>query len=312
MQWLQVAVGVVSDSSGKILISRRHPASHQGGFWEFPGGKIAAGESIVAALGRELEEELGIKVESASPLIRIHHRYPDIAVVLHVYRVEAYASRARGREGQKIRWIEQRELHRFEFPKANLPILSAIRLPAIWPIWNVDFDDSDALEQGFRQWLARGVKNMQIRCKSVSIERFANAVGPLCAEARRIGIQLVLNSGTGIVNNINAAGIHLNSRLLMNARTRPLPGVSWVGASCHNPDELHHAERLGLDYAFLSPLHSTASHPEIEPLGWERFTSWVDRVNIPVYALGGLKADDLRLAREHGAQGIAGISAFAE
>ncbi|MGH8559725.1 MAG: NUDIX domain-containing protein, partial [Methylococcales bacterium] len=95
MQWLQVAVGVVSDSSGKILISRRHPASPQGAFWEFPGGKIEAGESIVAALGRELDEELGIKVESASPLIRIHHRYPDIAVVLHVYRVEAYASRAR-------------------------------------------------------------------------------------------------------------------------------------------------------------------------------------------------------------------------
>ncbi|MGH8556803.1 MAG: Nudix family hydrolase [Methylococcales bacterium] len=312
MEELQVAVGVVADSSGKILLSRRHLSSHQGGLWEFPGGKIETGESILAALRRELKEELAIDAPSASPLIRIRHRYPDFAVLLHVYRIERYSGDAVGREGQEIRWVDERDLCYFDFPEANLPIISAIRLPAIWPILNDDFEDPGTLDRRFHQWVARGLRNIQIRSKSKSTEEFADAVGPLCAEARRLGIQVVLNSEAGIVKEVDAAGIHLSSRLLLEASARPLPRELWVGASCHNLEELLHARQLGLDYAFLSPVLLTTSHPEIEPLGWKRFESLVNQASIPVYALGGMTADDLQLARDHGAQGIAGISAFSE
>ncbi|MGH8549135.1 MAG: Nudix family hydrolase [Methylococcales bacterium] len=308
----RVALGVVADLSGKILLARRPESAYQGGLWEFPGGKLEAGESVLAALRRELSEELGIDAGRASPLIRIRHRYPDLSVVLHVFRIDGFSGHAVGREKQQIRWVEPCDLCRFDFPEANLPIISAIRLPAIWPIMNDDFADPGRLESRFHEWVAGGVTSMQIRCKQASSAHFADSVKPLCAMARRLGIKVVLNSEPGIVQGLGAAGVHLNSRLLLQIRTRPVVKDYWIGASCHNLEELLHAQQTGLDYAFLSPVYATSSHPGREPLGWERFAAWVDQVNIPVYALGGMTPDDLEPARAHGAQGIAGISAFAE
>jgi 8-oxo-dGTP diphosphatase len=312
MKPIQVAVGVVADSAGKILLARRPESAHQGGLWEFPGGKLKSGEPVLAALRRELSEELGIAAERASPLIRVRHRYPDLSVVLHVFRVESFSGCALGREGQEIRWVEAGDLCQFDFPEANRPILAAIRLPAIWPILNHDPADLEGLARRFRSWLARGVRNLQIRCKGAPLARFADSIGPLCGLARSLGVKVVLNGEPGIVERVGAAGAHLSSRRLWQLSARPLTKDYWVGASCHTPEELLRAQHMGLDYAFLSPVHRTSSHPGIEPLGWERFASWVDRINIPVYALGGLTPNDLELARARGAQGVAGISAFAE
>jgi 8-oxo-dGTP diphosphatase len=80
-----------------------------------------------------------------------------------------------------------------------------------------------------------------------------------------------------------------------------------VGASCHNGPELARAAALGLDYALLSPVRHTASHPDVTPLGWSRFAELVDPTPLPVYALGGLRVGDLDDAIRHGAQGIAAI-----
>lgn len=312
MKQIQVAVGVVADSSEKILLARRPESARQGGLWEFPGGKLEPGESVLTALRRELGEELGIEAGRASPLIRIRHRYTDLSVVLNVFRIEGFSGRAVGREGQEIRWVEECDLPLFDFPEANLPIISAIRLPAVWPILNDDFADPGRLERRFQEWVAGGVTNLQIRCKQASASQFADSVRPLCEMAANLGIKVVLNCDPGIVEQVGGAGVHLSSRLLWQLSTRPLAKEYWIGASCHNPKELLHAQQIGLDYAFLSPVHATSSHPGFEPLGWERFASWVDQINIPVYALGGLTPHDLELARDHGAQGIAGIGAFVE
>jgi 8-oxo-dGTP diphosphatase len=310
MKEIQVAVGVVADASGKILLSRRHESAHQGGLWEFPGGKVEDGETVRAALHRELEEELGIAVLNAAPLIRIRHRYPEFPVVLNVWRVEGFAGRAVGLEGQEIRWADQSELLRLDFPEANLPIINAVRLPAVWPILNDDHADPERLAHRFQELVASGVKNFQIRCNRAAPARFLESVRPLCMEAEFLGLRVILNSEPEILKRATAAGVHLNSGLLRQLKTRPLDRDVWVGASCHNLEELRHAEQLVLDYAFLSPVCTTASHPGAKPLGWEGFASLVDQVNIPVYALGGMKLDDLDRARDHGAQGIAGISAF--
>lgn len=313
MEHLEVAVGVLADSSGRILLARRPDSVHLGGLWEFPGGKIHPGESVPAALRREMKEELGIDVGPARPLIRIRHRYPECSVALHVFRIEGYSGCAEGREGQAIRWVDERDLSRFDFPEANLPIISAIRLPPVWAIVNEDSFDSGYLIKRFHELFARGVTGIQIRsAPGVSAARFTETVRPLCATAVRLGVRLVLNSEPGIAVAAGAAGVHLKSRLLSCLNARPLARDYWVGASCHTLDEMLNAQRLGLDYVFLSPVRATASHPASEPLGWERFTSLVDRVNIPVYALGGMKPTDLESARDHGAQGIAGISGFME
>lgn len=126
---VHVAVGVVCNDGGEILIARRPQHLHQGGFWEFPGGKVEAGESVVDALGRELLEELGITIEpnACQPLIEISHDYPDKQVFLDVWWVNAFAGEPEGREGQPLQWVAWQQLSDYEFPAANVDIVSAIQ-----------------------------------------------------------------------------------------------------------------------------------------------------------------------------------------
>ena len=90
-----------------------------------------------------------------------------------------------------------------------------------------------------------------------------------------------------------------------------MPADRLFGVSCHDEAELRHAERIGADYAFLGPVQATATHPEAIHLGWEGFAALREQVSLPIYALGGLSAADVEIARRHGAQGVAGIRAFA-
>ncbi|HIP52853.1 MAG TPA: thiamine monophosphate synthase, partial [Chromatiales bacterium] len=110
------------------------------------------------------------------------------------------------------------------------------------------------------------------------------------------------------IRGIGGIGLHLNSARLMALQERPAAEEEvLVGASCHNPEELEKAGRMGLDYALLSPVLPTASHPQAQPLGWPRFAELVEAATLPVFALGGMEAGDVETARHHGAQGIAAI-----
>ena len=104
--------------------------THLSGLWEFPGGKLMPGESRENGLARELDEELGVRVLAAQPLIRVRHRYPEREVVLDVWRVDSYVGEPYGREGQPIMWRDVQGLEAAEFPPADAPVLSALRLPA--------------------------------------------------------------------------------------------------------------------------------------------------------------------------------------
>ena len=125
---VHVAVAVISDKQGQILIAKRPDAVHQGGLWEFPGGKVESGESLKTALTRELAEELGIKLVSCEPLLKISHDYHDKEVLLDVWSVTAFTGEAYGREQQPIRWVAPKFLTDYDFPEANQPILKAISL----------------------------------------------------------------------------------------------------------------------------------------------------------------------------------------
>lgn len=126
MSRVHVAVGVVLDRDHRILITRRDPASHQGGLWEFPGGKVEDGESLAAALARELREELGIEIGRTSTLLAVHHDYGDKAVLLDVQVVWEFSGAARPLEGQPMAWVAAPELRDYAFPAANLPIVNAV------------------------------------------------------------------------------------------------------------------------------------------------------------------------------------------
>jgi 8-oxo-dGTP diphosphatase len=316
MKPLQVAVGVVKNTEGHVLISLRDKSLHQGGLWEFPGGKIESGESDEQALARELKEELDLTVTAATPLITVKHQYPGLSVQLNVFLVTHFSGDAKSCEGQPFKWVTPAELADYEFPAANLPIITAAKLPSLYAI--LDDADESLLLVNLQKILTRGIKLIQLRLKTLppgKIERFIEQAYPLC---KLHGALLLLNSAVKNAAEFSLDGIHLTSRHLMSATRRPeFPRTTqdqsrWVAASCHNLLELQHAQAIGVDFAVLAPVLATKTHPETEPLGWEQFAGLVSQINIPVYALGGLSEAFLDRARQAGSQGIAAIRAFLE
>ena len=126
MKQVQVAAGVIYNPAGQILIAKRADNQHQGGLWEFPGGKIEPDETPEQALARELLEELAIVVTACEPLVRIAHEYTDKAVVLDVWCVTEFSGEPRGVEGQPLQWVEPSDLTTYAFPAANEPIIKAV------------------------------------------------------------------------------------------------------------------------------------------------------------------------------------------
>ncbi len=126
MRVVHVAVAVILDAERQVLITRRADDAHQGGLWEFPGGKLEPGEALEAALGRELHEELGIQPERSTPLLEVHHDYGDKRVLLDIHVVWEFSGQPQGLEGQPMAWVPVGQLRQYEFPAANLPIIDAI------------------------------------------------------------------------------------------------------------------------------------------------------------------------------------------
>lgn len=125
MSEIHVAVGVILRGH-EVYVCLRPDDKHQGGKWEFPGGKVDEGETVGEALKRELDEEVGIQVTETAPLTVITHDYGDKKVVLDVHTVTAFTGEPYGREGQKGRWCAIDKLHPADFPAANVDIIDAI------------------------------------------------------------------------------------------------------------------------------------------------------------------------------------------
>ena len=118
-----VAAVILAPERDRVVIARRPKNKHQGGLWEFPGGKVAEGEAAEAALHRELREELAISVLQANPLFQVEHDYPDRKVSLDFWQVTEFTGTVCGNEGQTVAWVRPEELVAFDFPAANLPLI---------------------------------------------------------------------------------------------------------------------------------------------------------------------------------------------
>jgi len=304
---IHVAVAVIEDDQGRILLSRRPEGVHQGGLWEFPGGKIEEGEDLARGLVREIREELGLRVVSHRPLITVTHQYPDKTVLLDVHRVTAFSGSPHGREGQPLAWVVPEMLTDYPMPAADRPIINAIKLPGTYLITGPDPADGDSFLRRLEQALRGGVRLVQLRAPELNRDAFIGLAHQALACCRAHGAVLLLNGDPDLVKLTGADGLHLNSLRLMALETRPLDREKWVGASCHDARELRHAQRLGLDFAVLSPVMPTASHPDARPMGWPGFQRLVSEISIPVFALGGMDLQHLWEAWQRGAQGIAGI-----
>jgi len=124
---VHVAVAVIVNSGNEVLIALRHLHQHQGGLWEFPGGKVETGETVFNALVRETQEELAVTIQAAKPLIKIAHDYGDKSVLLDVWTVSEFTGTPQGQEGQALRWCGITDLVDDDFPAANAAIINALR-----------------------------------------------------------------------------------------------------------------------------------------------------------------------------------------
>lgn len=309
---VDVAVAAIVNACGEVLVARRPQHVHQGGLWEFPGGKFESGESVEQALTREVSEELGVTVMSARPLIRIEHRYPDKFVRLHVWRVDRWQGSPSGREDQPLRWLAAEALDPEQFPAANRAIIRALQLPERYLITPEPNGDPEMFIERLAGALRRGVRLVQLRAKSCpqrDLESLIERALPLC---RSHGAKLLVNADPELVRLSGADGVHLDSARLLALTERPLASQYWVAASCHDAREIIHANAIGVDFVVVSPVAATLSHPQARPIGWEGLAALTTIAAVPVYALGGLGPADLSAAQCHGAQGIAAIRSLWE
>jgi len=305
---VHVAVGVIVNDSGSILIAKRPDQTHQGGLWEFPGGKVESGETLFDALKRELREELAIDVFATEPLIKIRHDYGDKIVLLDVHKVIRFAGKPQGNEGQPIQWVSPEQLTNHKFPAANVPIITAINLPKRLLITGEYINRDDFLNR-IDIALHKGIRLVQLRVKAPEIFLdLADGVAEIC---EKYSAKLLLNTSDNIFSQIlpqKNIGLHLNSVNLLACNSRPVAKDILLSASCHNQIEIDHAQKIGVDFMYVSPVQATLSHSEQQGIGWNKFSQLLEGAVIPAYALGGMKESDLSIALAHGAQGIAAIS----
>ncbi|MDE2051601.1 MAG: 8-oxo-dGTP diphosphatase MutT [Gammaproteobacteria bacterium] len=127
---VRVVAAALIDALGRVLIAQRPAGKHMAGRWEFPGGKVAPGESEEAALARELQEELGIVVAEARPMMRLTHRYPDRDVELSMWVVGRYRGEPQALDGQSLKWVERAQLAGEDILEADRPFVAAL---VQWP-----------------------------------------------------------------------------------------------------------------------------------------------------------------------------------
>ena len=317
MRRIHVIAAVIRDEQNRILIAKRPDHVHQGGLWEFPGGKLEADETRLEGLTRELHEELGIQVTEARPLLDIRHDYPDKSVRLDVWLVTRFEGQAHGAEGQPVCWVAPAELDEYSFPAANAPIIRAAQLPEQYLI-TPDLSDEQALFSGLQQAHEAGIQLVQLRQTGLTADDYQALAARVVSEFGDT-FQLLVKGDTA--PEWPGVGWHLTrqqlqscweqSRSMQEATSHPeVWGKRLIAASCHNADELQMAAQLGVDFVTLSPVQPTSTHPDAQPLGWEVTGELIDSINIPVYLLGGMRAEDLPQAFAAGAQGIAAIRAL--
>ena len=297
----EVAAAVIERPDGTFLLACRPEGKPYPGYWEFPGGKIEAGEDPRAALDRELEEELGIRVREATPWIQRVYAYTHATVRLHFFRVTAWEGEPQPLEDQAISWQPVEAPDVSPMLPANAPVLAALALPPVMVV-------SNAAETGFDAWSLRlsaqvvGERLLvQIREKGLEPQRVQFLLSRALTRGTPFGATVVVNSDCGAWPQ--ADGVHLTARALMDSSARPAGRV--VGASCHDAHEIAQAAKLGLDYAVVGPVKPTASHPGAAPLGWDAFAALVKECPLPAYAIGGLTRADLAEAKRRGAHGVA-------
>lgn len=301
MKVTHVAAAVFLRADGLFLLAQRPEGKPYPGYWEFPGGKVEAGETPFDCLKREIKEELDVEVLEATPWIVRVHTYTHATVRLNFFRVTAWQGEFRGMEGQAHVWQDVHQLSVSPMLPANTPVFRALAVPDRLAVSNVAELGLGEYSQRVGTALQRGLRWLVLREPALSAAELAHAARELKALMQAHGGKLLVSSRHPALT-AGADGVHLTSRDLMACDTRP--DTALVTASCHSREEIEHAANLGLDAVVAGPVLPTASHPG-QSLGWDGFAALMRDPPLPVFALGGLSPADVSRTRTLGAQGAA-------
>lgn len=297
-----MAAAVILRDDGRFLLGQRPAGKVYAGYWEFPGGKVEPGEAPLAALERELHEELGITVRTAHPWLTRDYDYAHAAVRLRFFRVVEWSGALHGRERQSFSWQLPNAVSVDPLLPANTAILRALRLPPVYGITHAETLGVPEFMRRLERALAGGLRLLQVREKGLSGDALRRFAAEVTAAAHAVGARVLINGDADLARAVGADGLHLTAAQLARADERPPFDI--VGASCHDAAELARARELGADLAVLGPVAPTPTHPGARGMGWERFAELVRDSSLPVYALGGLTAPHLETAWRSGAHGI--------
>ncbi|MDR1849790.1 MAG: Nudix family hydrolase [Zoogloeaceae bacterium] len=311
--FVEVAAAVIlSRDYQNFLLTCRPDGKPYAGYWEFPGGKIEAGEDVKTALIREIHEELGLHVTEASPWITQGFLYPHAFTHVHFWRVTGWEGEISGEqtiEPKAIAW------NPINLPckltpilPANSQILQMLAMPTQILITHAGEVGIEAEMARIERALTQGIRMILIREQTLPATQRLNFIHSVIANAKSRNAQVILSetgdeSESELSRSTGAHGIHLTSAALRATLNRPC--FPCVGASCHDAEELQTAQKIGLNYVTLGPVLPTPSHPDHPGLGWEAFAALALNTPIPIYALGGQSRDTLATAQQHGAHGIA-------
>ena len=302
---IDVAAAILIRPDGTVLLAQRPAGKVYGGYWEFPGGKLEAGEAPSQALARELHEELGVDIERPEPWMTRVYTYPHGTVRLHFFRVRRWSGAPHGREGQAFSWQRVNAPAVAPMLPANEPVFRALALPTEYAISNAGDVGEEAFLAALRRRLAAGLRLVQLREKTMSRDRLTRLAREVVGLVRDAGGVVLVNGDEALARESGAHGVHLTAAQLAAATARP--ALEYVGASIHGAGELRKAEALAFDLAVLGPLAATPTHPRAAMLGWDGFERIARDSGIPVFAIGGLGRGDLERAWAHGAHGVAMI-----
>ena len=229
---LEVAAAVIQRPDGSFLLAQRPAGKVYAGWWEFPGGKVEAGEPAAAALARELHEELGIDVQRSYPWITRTHVYEHATVRLNFFRIFEWKNQPRSRENQAIRWQRLDAPMASPMLPANAPVLASLALPVEYAVTDSANFGLDAMQRR----LESGLKMLQIREPDLDASERQAFTEKTIALAHRYGCKVLTKSPF-----VGADGVHFSSQQLMKLETKP---AGLVAASCHTREELDRAMRL--------------------------------------------------------------------
>jgi 8-oxo-dGTP diphosphatase len=306
---MHVMAGLLINADGRVLLAERPQGKHLGGFWEFPGGKVEPGELPLAALARELREELGIELRSAQPLIRVLWTYHDRRLLLDAWRVDRWDEAPQSLEGQALQWWEPAKIDPVILTPADRPILQALRLPSGYALTPADItvDRRDEWVERIHLAISTGTRLLQLHLPLWPTESVRELAAALLPVASSYGATLLLH------DDIEGAlalgiGVHLSTRQMLEVTERVLPWQQVISVSCHDTAQLAKATDIRADFAVLSP--AVTGHVDASSMDWPHFQSLAEEASLPVYTMGAFSAKYLIEAKRNGGQGVAGVNEF--